>query len=323
MSDEEAYAVLEVLAATDDTPLDELAKTVGVSRDDVVTAIERIRQLGVPVDQHPVYGAKLGTSLDVIVCEEVNDRLQAEGIDWRVHGLLDTESTNDLVNVAAQHGADDGTTYFAEHQTKGRGRLGRAWHSPVGSGLWFSTLRHHDLGIDEGWRVTIGAGIAVADAIRETSGPTPTLKWPNDVQIEGRKVAGILTESRVDGGRLKQSVIGIGINVHVDHDEFPAEFRETACSIASAGGVVKRADLLAAILRGLYTVLDTPADVLRSTWTEQCPHWGERVRVERDEQMVEGTAVELAENGAFVIELDTGATYPVHAGDVTHLRPVS
>lgn len=316
------YAVLEVLAREQGVfaTVDAIASRAVCGEVQVTEAIEHLLRLGVPIESHPAYGLRITVPFDLIDRMTCVGNLKARGLAWPVYGVLETASTNDLATSAALDGADDGTTFFAEHQTKGRGRLGRAWHSPVGSGLWFSVLSRKDFEVRDGWRVTLGAGLAVAHAITELTGLAPGLKWPNDVQIDGRKVAGILTESKAEGGRLKHSVIGIGINVHLEQDEFPNELRETACSIHSVGGRVTRGDLLVEILLQLKQWLDTDAKTLRSAWSEGCRHWNERVRVEQGDEVVEGVARELADDGSFVIERDDGSTYAVHAGDLTHLR---
>ena len=217
---------------------------------------------------------------------------------------------------------DEGTTIFAEHQTQGRGRLGRAWHSPVGTGLWFSTVTLLGLPVVEGWRITLGAGLAVAEAIEQLAGITPQLKWPNDVHINERKVAGVLTESKSAGGYLTHTVIGIGVNVHLDVSDFPPGLRESAGSVLSSGGEVRRGDLLVEILTHLDGCLSMSTNELRQRWSARCSHWGEDVRVEVDGKLVVGRAESLAENGAFVVELPDGTYHAVHAGDVTRLRAV-
>ncbi len=317
------YTVLEILTAAgaEHVTLDAVATQAGVSTAKVESTIDLLNRLGVPVDSHPAYGLRISVPFDLVALSRVVHGLKQQSIEWEVHGYLETESTNDLATAAGDTGAPDGTTFLTEHQTKGRGRLGRTWHSPVGSGLWFSVVRRHDLPIDAGWRVTLGAGLAVAQAIQNLTAIEPQLKWPNDVLIDGRKVAGILTESKTEGERLKQSVVGIGVNVHLERREFPKDLQEIACSIASEGGRVARTELLIGILAGLERSMKISAADLRIAWTDMCPHWGGRVRVERDRSAVEGTALGLAEDGAFMIELDDGTRYPVHAGDVTHLRP--
>ncbi|MEE2754564.1 MAG: biotin--[acetyl-CoA-carboxylase] ligase, partial [Candidatus Latescibacterota bacterium] len=221
------YGVLEILARAphDYVERGTIADQAGLQELQVQETISILGKLGLPVESHPVYGHRLSISYDLIDRRTLSDKLETQGLSWDVMGSLEVESTNDLANAAANSDASDGTSFFSEYQSRGRGRLARKWHSPVGSGLWFSVLRKHDLPIDEGWCVTLGAGIAVARAISSLTELDPALKWPNDVQIQGRKVAGILTESRSSRSRLKTSTIGIGVNVHVAESDFPVELR--------------------------------------------------------------------------------------------------
>jgi BirA family biotin operon repressor/biotin-[acetyl-CoA-carboxylase] ligase len=319
------YGVLEILARAGQayTDAESLCEATRLETAGVVRVLDLLQRLGLPVESHPVYGYRLPIPFDLIDCQVVGERLRNAGAPCTVQGALDVSSTNDLVNAEAGSGGLDGFTCFAEYQSKGRGRLGRKWYSPVGSGLWFSVLRIHDLAMDGGWRVTLGTGIAVAQAVAKLTGLTPALKWPNDVHIDGRKVAGILTETRSSLNRLQSSTIGIGLNVHTDTSEFPEDLRETAVSIRSAGGHVARGDLLVEILLQLQDVSTWSGEQILNVWREKCQQWGRRVRVEGDRGIHEGIALDVAEDGAFVVELDSGESMKVHSGDVTHLRTVT
>ena len=325
MSELPDYAVLEVLARAGQayTERASLLEAPQLSAAAVDRVLDQFRQLGLPLEAHPVYGYRLTIPFDLIDRQVVRERLREVGIAWTVEGALSVPSTNDLVNAEATSGGQDGFTCFAEYQSKGRGRLGRKWHSPVGAGLWFSVLRAHDLAMDEGWRITLGTGVAVAQAVAKLTGLEPALKWPNDIHIDGRKVAGILTETRSRGDRLQNSTIGIGLNVHTDASEFPADLREIAASIRSSGAQITRGDLLVEILTQLHAVSTWSGEQILSGWREKCQQWGKRVRVERDQGAYEGIALDVAEDGAFIVELDSGESMKVHSGDVTHLRTVT
>lgn len=322
MAELDDYAILEMLARNPETYLASttIAEDAKLSIDGVIAGVTHLERLGVPVESHPAYGYRLPLDFDLIDRSYVAEQLSKRGLSWPVAGLLEVESTNDLANRAAMEGDADGTIYFAEYQSRGRGRLGRRWHSPVGAGLWFSVLRRQNLPMEHGWRVTLGTGIAVAQSISALTGLDPSLKWPNDVHIDGLKVCGILTESRSDHGRLTDSTIGVGVNVHLDASEFPQELRAIATSIHASGAKVRRSDLLVEILDQLNAVSKWSPDRILSAWQARCKQWGKRVRVEQDGEHIEGLAIELAENGAFVIEKDDGDRFAVHAGDVTHLR---
>lgn len=244
---------------------------------------------------------------------------------WEISHVVETGSTNaDLVRRALL-GARDRTVLVADVQRRGRGRLGRDWIAPPGTALLFSMLLRSS-GIPPhrlGW---IGAivGLAVTGAIREITGLAASLKWPNDILIDGRKVAGILAERA--GEAL---VVGAGINVTLSTAQLP---RPDATSLALAGAPLDRCDrdvLLHAILRHFDPLLnawrDAGGDVdgsgLRAAYLARSATLGRRVTVHLpDGNHVTGTAIDVAADGAIVIDVD-GSVRRFTAGDVEHLRP--
>ena len=147
---------------------------------------------------------------------------------------------------------DEGLVLFAEHQTAGRGQRGNRWESTGGKGLWFSILLRPEIRLSDSGRLTIWAIEAIADAIRIEFGLEPAIKLPNDVQLNGQKVAGVLVEMRAQEKASHLAVVGIGINVNQRRDEFPAELQDRAISLAMAlGRQVDRQNFAVALLRNL------------------------------------------------------------------------
>jgi len=176
--------------------------------------------------------------------------------------LEQTGSTNDaILQVASPQGAaisgppsfvDEGLVVFAEHQTDGRGQRGNRWESTAGKGLWFSILLRPKIPLSDSGRLTIWAIKAVSDVIRSELGIEPTIKFPNDVQLYGHKVAGVLVEMRAQEKAPHLAVVGIGINVNHCRNDFPAELQDRAVSLAMAlGRQVDRQNLAVALLRNL------------------------------------------------------------------------
>jgi BirA family transcriptional regulator, biotin operon repressor / biotin---[acetyl-CoA-carboxylase] ligase len=190
---------------------------------------------------------------------EPSDRLIATELSAALHGyrigneivvVEETESTNDLVWKAVERGASEGFVVFAERQTKGRGQYGRRWESAPYLGLWFSVLLRPRLTLAESPKLTVLLAEAVAATIADETGCPPTIKWPNDICLSGRKVAGVLVEGRTAADGSYVAVAGIGINVNQTIDDFPDELRETAGSLAMATGKkIQRAKLAVALLR--------------------------------------------------------------------------
>jgi len=147
---------------------------------------------------------------------------------------------------------DEGLVVFAEHQTDGRGQRGNRWESAAGKGLWFSILLRPEIQLSDSGRLTIWAIEAVSDVIRTTFGLQPAIKLPNDVQLYGRKVSGVLVEMRAQEKAPHLAVVGIGVNVNQCRDDFPAELQDRAISLAIASGRhVDRQSFAVALLRNL------------------------------------------------------------------------
>jgi len=236
------------------------------------------------------------------------DRIQSHLRTLRFGRSLDvrqeTRSTNDDAREAAEGGAPDGHTVVTDEQTRGRGARGRAWSSPPGTDLYFSVVVRPAMDAAALPTITLAAGLAVAEAVdrvRDT-GPRASVKWPNDVLLDGRKCAGVLAESTSVGQRVSVVVIGIGLNVN--RQSWPEELGDTATSLALAsGGTFDREAVLAEVLADLERWVDLlasagPACVCRAL--EGRLAWrGRWVRVDG----IEGRVAGVASTGA--LELDT------------------
>lgn len=239
----------------------------------------------------------------------------AGAVDWDVRRVAETESTNADVAAAARAGAPEGTVVVADHQTAGRGRLDRTWESPPGSGLVMSALlRPHGLDPAAWPWIPLMTGVAVADAVRD-AGLGPRLKWPNDVEIDGRKLAGILVE-RVETTDGPAAVIGIGLNVAMTADQLPVP---AATSLSLEGSNATRDDVLAGVLAGLvtrYELLRADPAALRAAYVAACSTVGATVRVSLpDDVTLTGAATDVDEHGRLVVD-----GRPITAGDVVHVR---
>jgi BirA family transcriptional regulator, biotin operon repressor / biotin---[acetyl-CoA-carboxylase] ligase len=213
-------------------------------------------------------------------------------------------SVSSTQTMLVAEGGRDGRVVVADHQTAGRGRAGRSWTDVPGAMLMFSALIR-DVPPQRAALVGLGAGVAVARAI----GGSARLKWPNDVRIGGRKVCGILGELAPSGDYV---VIGIGVNVGHASGELPDELEATSLRISS-GAPPRRDDLCVAILRELDAVVGS--DRLIDDYRALCETIGSRVRVELADRSFEGTATDVRDDGALIVD-----GKPVVAGDVVHVR---
>ena len=194
--------------------------------------------------------------LDRLAADQLKAKAPGAIIGWEMIVLEQTSSTSDAISrLASTDGLPsipEGLVVFAEHQTHGRGQRGNRWESTAGKGLWFSILLRPEIQLSDSGRLTIWAIEAISDVIRTEFGLAPAIKLPNDVQLNGHKVAGVLVEMRAQNNARHLAVIGIGINMNQRRDDFPAELQDRAISLAMAlGRQVDRQNFAAALLRNL------------------------------------------------------------------------
>ena len=237
-----------------------LAASLGVSRSAVWKAISQLRAEGYRIEAGTNRGYCL-TGGDVLSREGIRARLKTEGLDIQVYSRV--ASTNTLLKAWAEDGCPEGTVAVAEEQTAGRGRRGRGFFSPPGSGLYMSLLLRPRQSAAAALPITTAAAVAVAEAIETLSGREAQIKWVNDVLLEGRKVCGILTEASLDveSGGLNYAILGVGVNVLPPAEGFPDELAELAGSVFERYEQPHlRCRLAAAILDGFmarYAALDS------------------------------------------------------------------
>jgi BirA family biotin operon repressor/biotin-[acetyl-CoA-carboxylase] ligase len=190
--------------------------------------------------------------LDRLIADELQAPFACATIGRQIIVLEQTSSTNDAILQVSTTNQNEGLVLFAEHQTAGRGQRGNRWESAAGKGLWFSILLRPEIGIQNSGRLTIWAIETISDVIRTEFSLEPTIKFPNDIQIHGRKVAGVLTEMRAQEKASHLAIVGIGINVNQSSDDFPVDLQGRAISLAMAlDQQVDRQKFAVALLRNL------------------------------------------------------------------------
>ncbi|GDY20479.1 bifunctional ligase/repressor BirA [Verrucomicrobiota bacterium] len=301
----------------------ELSQRLNVSRAAIWARIEDLRALGYEIDASPHRGYRLCGVPDLLHADDLLSRLgptRVIGRDIRV--FQETSSTNDVVDKLARDGVPEGVVVFAESQTRGRGRLGRKWLSPAGRGLWFSVLLRPNLRPQAATQMTIATALAVARAIQQQTGLLPGIKWPNDILLQGRKTAGILTELSAELDHIKYLVLGIGVDVNLAAHEFPADLRKLATSLRiEAGRTLNRADLAIAILRALdddyARITSGQFEAVANEWAERCTTLGQPVTIHIGDRRLHGRAEALDEDGALLLRTEHGRLERVIGGDVT------
>jgi len=242
-----------------------------------------------------------------------------------LHYFREIGSTNSHARELAEAGAAEGTVVVAESQSQGRGRLGRRWESPAFKNLYLSILLRPKLLPAHAAQITLMAAVALADAVNAYAPGQATIKWPNDILIGKKKLAGILSEASCDAERVHYVILGVGINLNYAADAMPEEIRRRATSLLEVTSKpVHRESFLQGLLRGIercYGELEQAGfAALAPRWQSYFAWRGQRVRVELLDQTTIGTAKGIDRDGALVLVDDHGIEQRVLAGDVIPLE---
>jgi len=306
-------------AATAPVSGEALAARLGISRAAVFKHVEGLRARGYAISAEQAKGYVLTATPDRLDAAELGPRLTGSWRDvvWRA----EVDSTQRVARELARAGAGEGTVVVAEAQSVGRGRLGRTWHSPPGANLYCSIVLRPALPPARVPELALVVGLAVARAV-ESLGLPARLKWPNDVLLDGRKVAGILTEMDGELERVHVVIVGIGVNVNAACDDFPPYLRDKATSLAVAAGArVDRIGFAARMLMEMETCLARHRDggfaALRADWETRSALAGRRVTVAAPDGSISGEVAGLDDDGALRLVDYTGRVRRVVAGEVS------
>ena len=256
-----------------------------------------------------------------LTADDLSAGLATKRVGRRIHAYAETDSTMDVAHRLAAAGEPEGSIVIAEAQGKGRGRLGRSWVSPPGTGIYLSLILRPELPMAELSKITLMTAVAVAKAVQGETGLRPEIKWPNDLLIGGKKIAGILSELNVQASGSRYVVIGIGLNVNTPAESLP----EIATSLAQqAGAPVDRLRfarrLLAELDEAYVQFLEGGMPAILDLWREFAGFLGSRIRVSVQGRMLEGQALDIDASGALLVRTETGRVESVSAGEVLVVR---
>jgi BirA family biotin operon repressor/biotin-[acetyl-CoA-carboxylase] ligase len=301
----------------------DLAERLGVSRAAIWARIEELRGLGYGIQASPHDGYRLRTVPDVLHGDDLLALLGPGPIIGRdIRVFQETTSTNDVADRLGRDGVKEGVVVFAESQTKGRGRLGRNWVSTQGKGLWFSVLLRPPLTPQAATQITVASAVALARAIRGSTGLSCEIKWPNDILIHERKLCGILTEMSAEVDKIKHIVLGIGVNVNFEQADFPEDLRKTATSLKiEAHRSFHRAEIAAQILQELNRdyerILNDGFEAVANEWEAHCTTIGQNVEILCGKRVIHGRAESLDSEGALIVRTQHGHLERILGGDVS------
>lgn len=299
----------------------QLCNQFKVSRTAVWKVIEQLKTEGYDIEAVHGKGYHLVRVPDVISQAEIESRLQTRWAGCSVFYYPIIDSTNVRAKRLADGGAPHGTLVAAGHQSAGKGRRGRAWESPEGTGIYMTLLLRPELKPEQAPMLTILMAQSVADAIQTVTGITPGIKWPNDIVMHGKKVCGILTEMSTEMSCIHYVVIGVGINVH--QQTFPEELKDKATSLDLAGAQsVKRAELVTEVMRRFeiyYEQFEKAGDlsVIWEQYNKMLVNRDREVRVLEPGHEYNGHAIGIDKNGELLVHRENGRIEKVYAGEVS------
>jgi BirA family biotin operon repressor/biotin-[acetyl-CoA-carboxylase] ligase len=290
---------------------------------DIHQRIEQLQIIGYAVEWNPAYGVRLVGQVQRLSTELLANNLKTKVVGRRLLVYDVTDSTNDVAWHHVSSAGYDGLVVFAESQRKGRGRLGRIWHAGHGKSILCSVLLQKDWGIPQ-QSLTLLAGLATALSLESYSARYCRIKWPNDVIMESRKIAGILVESR----RLNSHnsyVIGIGINCLQDTDDFESEIRDSAISLQQiltepVDRVYLAQLLLEHLDQWLIWMQQDKGHLLHEEWVNRCDDIGRGITLQRNGQQFTGRVIDVTPEQGLLLQLDTGGIQMFDGAVTTVLR---
>ncbi len=317
------HRILQLLrAAPDYVSGEKLCEQLGITRAAGWKHIRSLRSAGYLIESRPRCGYRLTSAPNALIESEVLPLLRTRTVGRAYTYTASTDSTNRTASELAAQGAPDGAVVVADRQTQGRGRLSRSWFSPPGRNIYCSIVLRPDVPPDRLPEMSLVMGVAAVRAIRALGVDCDLgLKWPNDLFLAGRKLGGILCEMSAEIDHVHYVVVGIGINVNIQPDEFPPDVAEIATSLSAAAGTeISRPRLLAELLSQMEqqyeSWLDRGLEGALPDWQRLDVLAGRQVRFSTRNGPVTGTACGLSASGGLRVETEGGQTVEVTHGDV-------
>lgn len=297
-----------------------MSRKLGITRAAVWKHMESLRELGYEISALPHLGYRLDKSPDRLIPEEIRAGLGVRILGKKIYAYASLDSTNDTAYKIAEDGAPEGSVVIAEKQTKGKGRMKRRWVSPQG-GIYMSCILRPDIEPKEVAKITLVAAVAAAQAIRELCRADALIKWPNDILVNGKKVCGILTELKAEQDGVDFVILGIGVNINTPKSALPAG---AAALADETGEYISKVAMVRLLLEGLeknYLLFRAQGFApIREEWGMLSATLGRHVIITCHDRKIEGQAVDIDDDGALVVRLDTGLMEKVFSGDVVLAR---
>ena len=299
----------------------EIADATGATRTAVWKHIEELRKDGYEVEAVRKKGYRLVSAPAKMSADSIRLQLKSAKMGSSIHYYETVASTQRIANELANNGAPEGTIVVADEQTAGRGRLARQWVSPKGTGIWMSLILKPVIPIFQAPQLTLLSAVAAVQGIEEATGVKPQIKWPNDLLLDGRKLAGILTEMQAEADGIHSIIMGIGINVNQQQNDFPQELQPIATSLAIRTGTThSREACIAAILsnfESLYSrYCQSGFSEIKPLWEKHAISIGKVITAVTSRERITGTALGITDEGVLLMKDAGGTIHRIFSADI-------
>ncbi|HSB56449.1 MAG TPA: biotin--[acetyl-CoA-carboxylase] ligase [Nitrosopumilaceae archaeon] len=303
---------------------EDISESLMLSRAAVWKHIKKLQSLGYTIESRPKLGYRLTKTTDLLLPWEVSDGLETNLFGKKIYYFDTINSTQNFASELASKTPENGTIVIAGKQTQGKGRLDRKWTSPSG-GVWFSLILRPEFEISAATLFPMVSSLALAIAIEKILKIKPQLKWPNDVTLDGKKVAGILVDASVESGKIDYLILGVGINFKIDVKKIEKEIKNTGnyygvATLVTKSNKTNPAKLVQVFLvelERLYNLLsEGHSEYITKEWTKRSSTIGKIVNVTSPVGPIHGKASKIDKDGALVI-LDKGKSHRILVGDIS------
>jgi BirA family biotin operon repressor/biotin-[acetyl-CoA-carboxylase] ligase len=299
-----------------------ISKQLGISRTAIWKYMNELKAEGIEIEAVRKVGYKIVGKLDKITQTDIKLGLETKQFGRNVIFYEEVESTQNIANELVLKGAEEGTIVLAERQVKGRGRLQRNWVTGEGKAIAMSIILKPKIPPKVAPQLTLLAAVAVASAISKVTNLKPSIKWPNDILINNKKVCGILTEMHGDSDLISSVIVGIGINVNQEKDEFPNDIISRATSIRiEEGKKILRSKIVQAILmemEKLYAIfLEKGFVPIKLLWESYAISLGREITATTYSETIVGKALGITDEGQLLLEDEEGKIHTIYSADIS------
>ena len=304
----------------------DLSDVLRISRVAIWKHIKKIQELGYTVESKQKLGYKLTSNSDLLLPWEITSGLKTKMIGQHAYYFDSVDSTQNQALKMTEESIKDGTAIIAEKQTGGKGRSGRKWISPKG-GIWLSLILYPKFDITVTTLFPIASALALSKAIEKTFKISPELKWPNDITLKGKKLAGMLVEVSLESNKIEKLILGVGINFEVNVKQIEKTLKQTpnfygVASLADQKNNISKIQLTQTFFSELEKIYESlnkkEIKKIILEWTKRSSTIGKTVEIDTINGKIKGKAIKIDDDGALVVS-NNNKTDRIIAGDIIHI----